>query len=211
MSASLRHREVEMQSNPVIWFEIYVQDMPRAKAFYEGVLGGKALQKLPSGDLEMWAFGIGAERDGHGRRARQDERRPIGGQQHPGLFRVRRLLGGGVSYRELRRASVPTEAVHRPIRLPGLARYRRRPCALGGRPFTGNWCWRRYGRCSNSRTTSQQGCTCRRCFRHHPGASQPFTVSCWHAPWPLRRSAVGYALAQRAQFGSRQSSGSEDV
>ncbi|MBM4231128.1 MAG: VOC family protein, partial [Gammaproteobacteria bacterium] len=26
-----------MNSNPVGWFEIYVQDMPRAKAFYEAV------------------------------------------------------------------------------------------------------------------------------------------------------------------------------
>ena len=27
-----------MSSNPVVWFEIYVEDMPRAKAFYEAVL-----------------------------------------------------------------------------------------------------------------------------------------------------------------------------
>jgi predicted enzyme related to lactoylglutathione lyase len=26
-----------MNNNPVIWFEIYVQDMARAKAFYEAV------------------------------------------------------------------------------------------------------------------------------------------------------------------------------
>jgi predicted enzyme related to lactoylglutathione lyase len=42
-------------ANPVVWFEIYVQDSARAKAFYEGVLNVQ-LQKLPSGDLEMWAF-----------------------------------------------------------------------------------------------------------------------------------------------------------
>lgn len=42
-------------NNPVHWFEIYVQDMPRAKAFYEATLG-VALTKLDSGDLEMWAF-----------------------------------------------------------------------------------------------------------------------------------------------------------
>ena len=29
-----------MKSNPVGWFEIYVQDMPRAKAFYEAVFQG---------------------------------------------------------------------------------------------------------------------------------------------------------------------------
>ena len=28
-----------MTANAVSWFEIYVQDMPRAKAFYEKVFG----------------------------------------------------------------------------------------------------------------------------------------------------------------------------
>jgi predicted enzyme related to lactoylglutathione lyase len=41
-------------SNPAIWFEIYVQDMPRAKAFYQTVLG-RTLEKLNT-DLDMWAF-----------------------------------------------------------------------------------------------------------------------------------------------------------
>ena len=51
-----------MNMNPVGWFEIYVQDMPRAKAFYEAVLG-YTLQKLNTSeaaaehpDMEMWAF-----------------------------------------------------------------------------------------------------------------------------------------------------------
>lgn len=46
-----------MQSNPVVWFEIYVQDMPRAKAFYEAMLGVQ-LQHLDTlgMDIEMWAF-----------------------------------------------------------------------------------------------------------------------------------------------------------
>jgi len=47
-----------MQGNPVVWFEIYVQDMKRAKAFYQGVLGVE-LRKLesPAEDMmEMWAF-----------------------------------------------------------------------------------------------------------------------------------------------------------
>lgn len=46
-------------ANPVNWFEIYVQDMPRAKAFYESVLG-VGLTKLEPPDagvpMEMWAF-----------------------------------------------------------------------------------------------------------------------------------------------------------
>ena len=46
-----------MEGNPVVWFEIYVQDMPRARAFYEKVLGLE-LQKLESPDdsIEMWSF-----------------------------------------------------------------------------------------------------------------------------------------------------------
>ena len=44
-----------MKHNPVGWFEIYVQDMARAKEFYEGVLQQK-LEKLNSPELEMWSF-----------------------------------------------------------------------------------------------------------------------------------------------------------
>lgn len=44
-----------MKNNPVGWFEIYVQDMARAKAFYESVLQGK-LEKLESPGLELWSF-----------------------------------------------------------------------------------------------------------------------------------------------------------
>lgn len=56
-----------MASNPVIWFEIYVQDMDRAKAFYETVLGQK-LEKLnsPDGALEMWSFPMAQDRVGAG-------------------------------------------------------------------------------------------------------------------------------------------------
>ena len=43
-----------MTPNPVRWFEIYVQDMDRARAFYERVFDTR-LERL-GGDLEMWAF-----------------------------------------------------------------------------------------------------------------------------------------------------------
>lgn len=58
-----------MKSNPVGWFEIYVQDMPRAKAFYEAVFEG-ALEELknpdPTGipEMEMWAFPMAMEGPG---------------------------------------------------------------------------------------------------------------------------------------------------
>ncbi|GAA0856422.1 VOC family protein [Aliiglaciecola litoralis] len=44
-----------MKMNPVGWFEIYVDDMQRAKAFYEGVFS-YSLDQLPGPDIEMWAF-----------------------------------------------------------------------------------------------------------------------------------------------------------
>jgi len=44
-----------MAANAVSWFEIYVQDMPRARAFYEKVFD-RRLERLDSGDIEMWAF-----------------------------------------------------------------------------------------------------------------------------------------------------------
>ena len=43
------------RENPVGWFELYVQDMARARAFYEAVLE-TSLSQLPTPDLEMWAF-----------------------------------------------------------------------------------------------------------------------------------------------------------
>ena len=46
--------------NPVGWFEIYVNDMARAKAFYETVLEVE-LQALPMPDIEMQAFTVSEE------------------------------------------------------------------------------------------------------------------------------------------------------
>lgn len=44
-----------MEQNPACWFEIYVQDMARAKAFYETVLQVK-LNRLTEGTPELWGF-----------------------------------------------------------------------------------------------------------------------------------------------------------
>ena len=43
------------QPNPVRWFEVYVQDLQRAKRFYEVVLD-TTLSRLETGGPEMWAF-----------------------------------------------------------------------------------------------------------------------------------------------------------
>jgi predicted enzyme related to lactoylglutathione lyase len=41
--------------NPVGWFEIYVQDMERARAFYQNTFQ-VTLERLESPGIELWAF-----------------------------------------------------------------------------------------------------------------------------------------------------------
>lgn len=49
--------------NPVGWFEIYVDDMQRAKKFYEGVFQSR-LTKLESSNIEMWGFPLNMRQPG---------------------------------------------------------------------------------------------------------------------------------------------------
>lgn len=42
-------------NNPVGWFEIYVNDMQRAKTFYQSLFSVE-LTRLDNPDLELWAF-----------------------------------------------------------------------------------------------------------------------------------------------------------
>jgi uncharacterized protein len=44
-----------MKPNPITWCEIHVQDIDRAKQFYESVFQMK-LEKLESPGMAMWAF-----------------------------------------------------------------------------------------------------------------------------------------------------------
>jgi len=44
-----------MSTNPVVWFEIYVQDLDRAKTFYESVFQ-TTLERLDSQEVEIWGF-----------------------------------------------------------------------------------------------------------------------------------------------------------
>ncbi|OWY60907.1 lactoylglutathione lyase [cyanobacterium TDX16] len=52
-----------MKSNPIVWCEIYVQDMDRAKSFYESVFQMK-LEKLESPGMDMWAFPMAMDKVG---------------------------------------------------------------------------------------------------------------------------------------------------
>ncbi len=54
---------MKKKSNPVGWFEIYVQDLRRAKAFYEKTFQVK-LQALPSPIIKMLAFPMGPKLTG---------------------------------------------------------------------------------------------------------------------------------------------------
>ena len=54
-----------MKNNPVGWFEIYVQDLDRAKTFYESVFQLK-LEKLNSPRMEIWSFPMDLHRWGAG-------------------------------------------------------------------------------------------------------------------------------------------------
>lgn len=60
-----------MHTNPVRWFEIYVQDMPRARKFYESVFQ-VTLQQLDNPeslnpkDFEIWTFPMEKESGGSG-------------------------------------------------------------------------------------------------------------------------------------------------
>lgn len=81
------------QSNPVVWFEIYVQDMECAKAFHESVFMLK-LEKMPAPtpemNMEMWSFP--ADKDtakttyGACGMLVKMEGAPSGGWRHAGLF-----------------------------------------------------------------------------------------------------------------------------
>ena len=52
-----------MSPNPVCWFDIYVEDMDRAKTFYEQVLQG-TLSKIESPGIEMWGFPMQEDQPG---------------------------------------------------------------------------------------------------------------------------------------------------
>lgn len=55
-----------MLNNPVGWFEIYVQDMKKAKSFYENVFQVK-LEPMCSEEIEMWIFPFQKDKQGaHG-------------------------------------------------------------------------------------------------------------------------------------------------
>ncbi|QSX79415.1 VOC family protein [Agrilutibacter solisilvae] len=60
-----------MTGTSVGWFEIYVQDMERARKFYEAVFAVR-LERLDSPSIEMWAFPMQPERGASGALVRME-------------------------------------------------------------------------------------------------------------------------------------------
>jgi predicted enzyme related to lactoylglutathione lyase len=52
-----------MNHNPVGWFEIYVEDIDRAKAFYQQMLQ-VTLERIEAPGIDMWAFPMKQETAG---------------------------------------------------------------------------------------------------------------------------------------------------
>lgn len=52
-----------MKPNPICWFEIYVEDMERAKRFYETVFQ-VTLTPIDGVDVEMWSFPMDMDHTG---------------------------------------------------------------------------------------------------------------------------------------------------
>ncbi len=67
-----------MKGNAIGWFEIYVQEMERAKRFYESVFQ-VTLEKLESPEIEMWGFPSDMEQYGASGSLVKMEGMPSGG------------------------------------------------------------------------------------------------------------------------------------
>ena len=71
-----------MNRNPVGWFEIYVQDMDRAKKFYEAVLHIELMKlESPDPEIEMLAFPMNMEAGGASGALAKMEGCPSGGMR----------------------------------------------------------------------------------------------------------------------------------
>lgn len=96
-----------MTNNSVGWFEIYVQDMNRAKAFYEAVFSCR-LERMENPDIEMWAFPAQPENPGSPGALVKMEGFPSGGNSTIVYFTVadcaieakRAAAGGGKIFKD---------------------------------------------------------------------------------------------------------------
>lgn len=72
-------------NNPVGWFEIYVQDMARAKAFYAAVFDAQ-FTAIETPDMQLFAFGMDAHSYGASGGRVQKPKTSIGPNGHIALI-----------------------------------------------------------------------------------------------------------------------------
>lgn len=82
-----------MEYNPVVWFEIYVEDMKRAKTFYEGLLD-VALEEAKMEGVEMWIFPHDISKTGAAGALIKHEMRPPMNMARWSIFRYRIVASG---------------------------------------------------------------------------------------------------------------------
>jgi catechol 2,3-dioxygenase-like lactoylglutathione lyase family enzyme len=102
-----------MAANPFTWVEIYVQDLERAKTFYEAVFDFK-LEKLQT-EIPMWAFPADPGQWGAGGALVKIEGVPSRGGRHPGLLQQHRHHPPGGAGRGGWRPGLCRQAIHWPI------------------------------------------------------------------------------------------------
>jgi hypothetical protein len=101
--------------NPFAWIEIPVDDMPRARRFYEDVFE-TTLQCMPGTEFEMWSFDF--DETSTVRAGPHTYAGVRGGKTRcDRVFRMRRLFGPSGARRGGRRPRPPAENVDRAIRL----------------------------------------------------------------------------------------------
>src|SRR5688572_14268462 len=100
-----------MINNPVGWFEIYVQDMQRAKAFYENVFGLK-LARLDGTGVEMWGVSDATRALWRPGRLGADAGFSVGRKRCSRVLHLRRLRSGGGESREFRRTDREGQVLH---------------------------------------------------------------------------------------------------
>ena len=111
-------------ANPFAWVEIPVDDMERARRFYEDVFE-TTLQRIPGTEFEMWMFDSDQETYGAGGALIKMPGYAAGKPGHR-VFRLCGLCGPTRTRGRGRGHRPPAEDVARTVRLLGARRRRRR-------------------------------------------------------------------------------------
>ena len=104
---------MNIKRNAVGWFEIYVQDMERARGFYQKTFQA-TLERLEAPGAEFWAFPMQSDNAGCAGALVKMEGKDSGVGGTIVIF-VRGLCGGGVARGSEWGTNPQREDVHRPV------------------------------------------------------------------------------------------------